>query len=238
GGHPYNARAHAASRKGHLGHVRRLRNADRLGDRHLPGLQAGGHEGRLLPRGQGSRPDHHALPPALPGGRGRVLRAVRRGAAPGRGEDRQGDRLGARALAGGVPARFRLALGTLQGDRPAAEEVLLQVLHGPRRQRRRQAARADAPPHPGRLRPRGHRPAGALLQAGPRALQRVRAPGRQQEGLGPHRLEPLPRCRAVREGQGARRLGQPAQGAARARSQEADRRGQEPPGGREAPRGV
>ena len=50
-----------------------------------------------------------------------------------------------------------------------------------------------------RLRPRRHRPAGALLQARPGALQGVPAPDRRQEGLGPHRVEPVPRRRAARQ---------------------------------------
>ena len=94
-------------------------------------------------------------------------------------------------------------------------------------QHRRQAARSDAPAHPARLRPRRHRPAGPLLQAGPGALQGVRAPHRRQEGLGPRRLVALPRRRAVPEGEDPGRLGQPAQGDAGARRQEADRRGQD-----------
>ena len=70
----------------------------------------------------------------------------------------------------------------------------------------------------GRLRPRGHRPAGPLLQARPRALQGVRAPHRRQEGLGARRVELLPRRRAVPEGEGPRGLGQPPQASSSSRA--------------------
>ncbi len=90
---------------------------------------------------------------------------------------------------------------------------------------RRQAAGADPPPHPARLRPRRHRPAGPLVQARPRPLHRVRAADRRQEGLGPRRRELLLRRRAVPEEEDPRDLGQPLQGAARARPEEARRRG-------------
>ena len=46
------------------------------------------------------------------------------------------------------------------------------------------------PPLPHGLRPRGHRAAGPLLQARPRALHRGRAPHGRQEGLGPRRGRP------------------------------------------------
>ena len=81
------------------------------------------------------------------------------------------------------------ALEPVQGDATAQlAQVRQEVPDGPGLEHRRQAARPDAPPHPARLRPRRHGAAGPLLQAGPRALHRVRAPHRQQEGLGPHRL--------------------------------------------------
>ena len=87
---------------------------------------------------------------------------------------------------------------------------------------RRQAPRPDAPAPAHRLRPRRHRPAGALLQARPGALQGVPAPDRgRQEGLGPHRVEPVPRRRAARQAQGARDLGEPH---GRGRSRPAARR--------------
>ena len=54
-------------------------------------------------------------------------------------------------------------------------------------QHRRQAARRDAPLVQDRLRSRGHRAAGPLLQAGPGPLQGGRAPDRHQEGLGARR---------------------------------------------------
>ena len=90
----------------------------------------------------------------------------------------------------------------------------------------------DAPPHPARLRPRRHRPAGALLQARPGALQRVRAAHRHEEGLGAHRGELLPRRRAVPEGEdpgrsgstATRRSSTPARRSPRPRSRPSSRR--------------
>ena len=92
------------------------------------------------------------------------------------------------------------------------QQVRQRLRDRPDLEHRRQAARPDAPPHPARLRPRRHRAAGALLQARPRALQRVRAPDRHQEGLGARRVELLPRRRAVHQAEGPGDLGQPQQG--------------------------
>ena len=115
----------------------------------------------------------------------------------------------------------------VQGDQDAARPLRQEVRARSDLQHRRQAARRDAPPLQGRLRPRRHRPAGPLLQAGPRALQGGRAPHRHQEGLGAHRVELLLRRRAVPEGQDPRDLGQPQQGDARRFPEEADGRGQD-----------
>ena len=58
------------------------------------------------------------------------------------------------------------------------------------------ASAPASPPH--RLRPRGHRPAGALLQARPGPLQGVRAPDRgAEEELGAHRVRLHHRRRAL-----------------------------------------
>ena len=94
---------------------------------------------------------------------------------------------------------------------------------------RRQAARRHAAPLPRRLRPGRDRAAGALLQAGPGALQGVRAPDRRQEGLGPHRLRLPDRRRALHQAEDPGDLGQPPRGGARGRPEEADRRGQDLP---------
>ena len=91
--------------------------------------------------------------------------------------------------------------------------------------RRRQAARPDPASHPARFRPGRDRPAGALLQAGPGPLHRVRAADRRQEGLGPRRGQLLPRRRALPEEEDPRDLGQPLQAAARDRAEEARRGG-------------
>ncbi len=99
---------------------------------------------------------------------------------------------------------------------------------------RRQVARPDAPAHPDRLRPRRHRPAGALVQARGRALHRVRAADRRQARLGARHLELLPRRRAVRQSARAGHLGQPQQGDARGLAEEADGRGREPQRGRQS----
>ena len=87
---------------------------------------------------------------------------------------------------------------------------------------------------PDRLRPRRHRAAGALLQARTRALHRVRAARRRQERLGPRRLQPLPRRRALPQAARAGDLGQSHQGDARSLAEEADRRGPQPARGRQA----
>ena len=107
---------------------------------------------------------------------------------------------------------------------------------GPALERRRQAARPDAPAHPDRLRPRRHRAAGPLLQARAAALHGVRPAHRRQARLGPRRRQLLPRRRAVPQTAGARDLGEPQQRDARALGQKAHRRGSEPQRGREAPR--
>ena len=115
------------------------------------------------------------------------------------------------------------ALGAVQGDQPAADEVLQEVPDRAHLEHRRQAPGPDAPPPAARLRPRRHRPAGALLQARPGALQGVRAAHRHQEGLGPRRGQLLPRRRAVPEGEGPGHLGQPQQGGARRRARRSPR---------------
>ena len=106
---------------------------------------------------------------------------------------------------------------------PQLTQVLQEVPDGAHLEHRRQAAGPDAPPPAARLRPRRHRPAGALLQARSGALQGVRAAHRHQEGLGPHRGQLLPRRRAVPEGEGPGHLGQPQPGGARRRPEEARR---------------
>ena len=112
----------------------------------------------------------------------------------------------------------RQALAAVQGDQHAARPLRQEVRGRADLERRRQAARRDAAPLQGRLRPRRHRPAGALLQAGPGALQGGRAADRRQEGLGARRLQLLLRRRAVPEGEGPGDLGQPQQGDARLRA--------------------
>ncbi len=103
---------------------------------------------------------------------------------------------------------------------------------------RRQAARGNPAPLPQRLRPGGHRAAGAQLQARPGPLQGVRAADREEEAqLGPrgqrlpHRRGPLP------EVQGRRDLGQPPRRAAGAGREEAHGRGQDAPRGGQAAQG-
>ena len=94
-----------------------------------------------------------------------------------------------------------------------------------RLQHRRQAARHLAPPPAHRARPRRHRPAGPLLQARARPLQGVRAPDRQEEGLGPHHQRPLHRRRAADQDARPRDLDQPPRREAReaaARSRRAE----------------
>ena len=213
-------------------HLRRLRHPHRLGEGHHRRLREGGRPRRLHDRPRRAHPD---LPRDLARDRGRLLRALRRGAAPHGGRDRQAPGLAAGALALGLPARLRPALAGLQGDQHAAQQVHQEVPDRAHLEHRRQAAGPDAPPHPARLRPRRHRPAGALLQARPRALQRVRAADRDEEGLGPRLGQLLPRRRAGAQEQDPRDLGQPQEGDPRAGPEEADRRGQEPPRSGQAP---
>src|SRR4051794_562403 len=226
---------HGAPLEYPVGHLRRLRDADRLGERRRRRVREGSPARRLHDR---SRRGHPPLPRGLARGRERVLRALRRGAPPHRAGDRQAHRLAARAVALGLPAGLRAAPARVQGVDDPAQQVQQEVQHRADLQHRRQAARPDAPAHQPRLRPGGHRPAGALLQARPRALQGGRAPHRRQEGVGAHRVELLPRRRAVPEGQGPRRVGQPPQGRAGDRAEEADGRGQDPAGGSEALRSI
>ena len=202
----HNARPHAAAQGSHVRHIRRLRHPDRLGDRGLRRLRQGGRPGRLHALARGADPALHADPA---GDQGRVLRAVRRGPAPHRRADLARAGLAARALAVRVPARLRLALAAVQGDQHPARALRQEVRGRAHLQRRRQAARPHAAPLQGRLRPRGHRPAGPLLQARPGALQGGRAADRRQEGLGARGVELLLRRRAVHEGEGAGDLGQP-----------------------------
>ena len=124
--------------------------------------------------------------------------------------DRQGARLAAGALARRASCRTPCQRWTpFKETNPQLKKLAKKHQTRPDLEHRRQAAGPDAPAHPDRLRPRRHRPAGALLQARPRALQGVRAAHRQQEGLGPRRVELLPRRRAVPEGEGPGDLGQP-----------------------------
>ena len=170
-------------------------------------------------------PADPAVPRDLPRNRGWLLRALRRGAAAHRDRDRQTPRVAAGAVALGLPARLGAALEAVQGDQHAAAEARQEIQTRPAVEHRRQAARPDAPAHPDRLRPRRHRPAGALLQARTGPLHRVRAACRRQARLGARRRQPLPRRRAVRQSARAGDLGQPQQGDARLLAEEADRRG-------------
>ena len=110
---------------------------------------------------------------------------------------------------GFLPASLS-ALAAVQGDQHAARALRQEVRGRPDLERRRQAARRDAALLQDRLRPRRHRPAGALLQAGPGALQGGRAADRRQEGLGARHLQLLLRRRAVPEGEGPGRSGSTA----------------------------
>ena len=111
---------------------------------------------------------------------------------------------------------------------PTLQKIAKKYSVGPDLEHRRQAARPDPSAHPDRLRPRRHRPAGSLLQAGPRPFHRVRAADRRQEGLGSHRRELLPRRGAVHEEEDPGDLGQPRGQALERRPEEARRRGQDP----------
>ena len=85
------------------------------------------------------------------------------------------------------------ALAAVPGDQRPARALRQEVRAGHPLEHRRQAARRDPPPLPRRLRPGRHRPAGALLQARPGALQGVRAADRgDQEELGAHRRRAIP----------------------------------------------
>ena len=117
-------RADAAPQGSHLRHVRRLRHADRLGDRRLRRLRQGGREGRLHALARRADP---ALPPDPAGDQGRLLRALRRGPAPHRGPDLQAARLAARAVALRLPARLGQALAAVQGDQHAARPLRQEV---------------------------------------------------------------------------------------------------------------
>ncbi len=86
----------------------------------------------------------------------------------------------------------------------AAAEARQEVQAGPALEHRRQAARADAPAHRDRLRPRRDRPAGALLQARTAALHRVRPAHGRQARLGARGRQPLPRRGAVRQSSACR----------------------------------
>ena len=76
-----------------------------------------------------------------------------------------------------------------------------------------------------RLRPGGHRPAGAQLQARPGSLQGVRAPDREaEEALGAHRVRLPDRRGAVPQAEDPRDLGEPPRRGARAGSKKPTRR--------------
>ena len=196
-------------------------------------VQDRGRTRRLHDRARRADPALLRSPEADPGG---LVRALRRGPAPHRGTDREDARLAARAVPRRLPARLGPALAGVQGDQPRPGEDREEVQGRADLEHRRQAARPDPPPHPARLRPGRHRPAGPLLQARPGALRRVRAADRRQEGLGPRRRQLLLRRRAVPEAQDPGDLGQPRQGDARVEPEEAGRRGRQPARGDEAPR--
>ena len=211
----HNARRMALP-KGQLCHLRRLRHADRLGER------ASSTPSRRRRRATASRSrtaggHHPAVPRDLARDRERLLRALRRGAAPrrrSRSPRRSAGRSSPRAPAS-CPTRsqrwapFKETNPQLKKFAKKFQTGLISNIDDKLLGQTRRHIAA-------RLRPRRHRPAGALLQARPGALQGVRAPHRRQEGLGPHRGQLLPRRRAVPEGEGPRDLGQPQQGGARA----------------------
>src|SRR5918992_2291441 len=230
----HNPRPHAAPQGSHVRHFRCLRHPDRLGDGRLRCLLQGGRARRLHAVPRGADP---AVPPDAAGDQGRLLRALRRGPAPHRGEHLARAGLAAGALPFGLPARLGGPLASVQGDQHAARPVRQEVRGRTHLEYRRQAARAHAAALQGRLRPRGHGAAGPLLQAGSGPLQGGRAADRRQEGLGPRGVELLLRRRALPEGEDPGGLGQPEWRDPRRRGQEADGRGQDAARGREAARG-
>ena len=106
-----------------------------------------------------------AVPRDLARDRGRLLRALRRGAA-GAPRSRSPN-----ASSGRSSPRARASCPTRCSAGSRSRRPTPSCRSSPRStswaavEHRRQAARADAPPHPDRLRPGRHRPAGALLQA-------------------------------------------------------------------------
>ena len=101
-------RPNATSQRRQVRHVRLLRHPDRLGDRRLRRIPEGGRPGRLHDRPRRADPALHRDPARDPA---RLLRALRRGAAP-HGRARRGRAgLGPRALALELPAQQRAAPG-------------------------------------------------------------------------------------------------------------------------------
>ena len=193
--------------------LRLLRHPDRLGDRRLRRIPEGGRPRRLHDRPRRADP---ALPRHPARDPERLLRALRRGPAP----DRRAR--APRSSAGTSSRRARSFLPDSVPRWPPFRETNAQLERFAKKfeighplEHRRQAARRHAPPLPRRLRPGRHRPAGALVQAGPGPLQGVRAPDRRQEGLGPHRVGLRDRRRALPQGEDPGDLGQPPRREAR-----------------------
>ena len=106
---------------------------------------------------------------------------------------------------GRASCRTRCSAGRpFRETNPQLAKLAKKYKLGPALEHRRQAAGADPPPHPHRLRPRRDRPAGALLQARAGPLHRVRAAHRRQARLGPRGGQPLPRRRAVHQSSACR----------------------------------
>ena len=141
--------------------------------------------------------------------------------------DRQGHRLAARALARRLPARLRRALGAVQGDQPAADEVLQEVPDGADLEHRRQAPGPDAPPHPHDFdlvvtaqQVRSYKPDPAHFKECARRIGTKKGWVHIAASYY-HDVEPCLKAKVPVD------LGQPQEGGARRRPEEADGRGQD-----------
>ena len=174
-------------------------------------LPAGGRARRLHDRGR--RRGHPPLPRVPARDPERLLRALRRGPAPRGGADRQGHRLAAGALARRLPAGLRRSAGR-RSRRPTRSSKkfakkfqtgLISNIDDKLLGQTRRHLPTDFDLVVTAQQVRSYKPDPAHFKECARRIG-------TQEGLGPRRVELLPRRRAVPEGEGPGHLGQPQQG--------------------------
>ena len=192
--------ASGSSKEPHVREPGGVRDPDRLGDGHPPGVPARGQkDGFTIDKDQLIPLFLETQHEIMSGSYELYAEVLRRTAVT------VAEELGweLEPVRSELPAQQHPVLAAVPGHQHAARAAQEEVPGGADLEHRRQAAGRHAPSSAARLRPGGDGAAGAQLQAGSGPLQGVQAAHRPEDPLGPHRLQPGHRRDPVRQAEGA-----------------------------------